>query len=90
MPRYIVIMYVVYMLRCVDNTLYTGIARDVERRIREHNEGARGARYTRGRRPVQLVYEERQVSRSMALKREAALKKLSRTQKDALIGRRGS
>jgi predicted GIY-YIG superfamily endonuclease len=76
----------VYMLRCRDGSLYTGVAVDVQRRLQEHNgELGQGARYTRSRRPVTLVYQETLTSRSAALKREAAIKKLSRTQKEQLI-----
>lgn len=76
----------VYMVRCADDTLYTGIARDVFRRVAEHN-GANecGARYTRARRPVVLVYQERLVGRSQAARREHRIKRLTRAQKEALI-----
>lgn len=75
----------VYILRCADGTLYTGITTDLARRLEEHNRGgAPGARYTRSRRPVQLIYSEAAASRSAAAKREAALKKLDRAAKLAL------
>ena len=74
----------VYLLRCADGTLYVGMTDDVDRRAAVHNSG-RGAKYTRGRRPVEPVYRERCESRSAALKREAALKKLSRRAKLALV-----
>ena len=74
----------VYVLRCRDGTLYTGIAVDLRRRIDAHRRGA-GAKYTRGRRPVTLVYRECQPDRSMALRREAALRRLGRAAKLALI-----
>jgi predicted GIY-YIG superfamily endonuclease len=74
----------VYILRCVDGTLYTGITKDLVRRTRQHNDGT-ASRYTRSRRPVKLVYQESQCSQSLALKREAAIKKLTRPQKMALI-----
>ena len=74
----------VYILRCRDGSLYTGITTDPERRCRQHNAGT-AARYTRGRRPTSLVYYEAQASRSLALKREAAIKALSRWQKELLI-----
>lgn len=77
----------VYMVRCRDGSLYTGITRDLARRVEEHNHGPNGARYTRSRRPVSLVYEEEVVSRSVALKREQAIKKLPVAAKRALIGR---
>lgn len=77
----------VYILRCSDGTLYTGYATDVLRRLKEHNGELNNvaARYTRGRRPVQLLYQESFSSRSEALKREAAIKKLSREEKEQLI-----
>jgi len=75
----------VYILRCADDTLYTGITTDVARRIDEHNAGkAPGARYTRGRRPVRLAYAEEAVNRSAASSREAAIKQLDRSRKLAL------
>lgn len=70
----------VYMLRCADGTLYTGMAADVERRLRVHRAG-QGAKYTRARLPVELVYREACASRSEALRREAAIKRLSRAEK---------
>jgi putative endonuclease len=73
----------VYMVRCADGTLYTGIATDVERRVAEHNAG-QGARYTRGRGPVTLVYREQAKDRPAALRREHAIKQLSSTKKRAL------
>ncbi len=75
----------VYMLRCSDNSLYTGITTDTARRVREHNSGSKGARYTRARRPVQLVYQEVAASRSAAAKRECQLKKMSPGQKRLLV-----
>ncbi|MFO8025343.1 GIY-YIG nuclease family protein [Thiohalophilus sp.] len=73
------------MLQCSDNSLYTGITIDPERRILEHNQDNKlGARYTRARRPVKLVYQEPCASRSMAAKREAEIRKLTRQQKLAL------
>lgn len=77
-------MYHVYILRCSDGTLYTGIATDVARRTAVHNSG-KGAKYTRSRRPVTVVYQEPQPDRSSALKREIEIKKLSRAQKLQLI-----
>ncbi len=74
----------VYILVCADGTLYTGWTTDVERRLEEHNAG-RGARYTRGRRPVELAYYEEVADRSTALRREAALRRLRRSEKLALI-----
>ena len=75
----------VYMVRCADGTLYTGITKDVKRRCKQHNAGT-ASRYTRTRLPVKLVYREVQPSRSLALKREAAIKAMTRRQKLALIG----
>ena len=72
----------VYILRCADDTLYTGVTTDPERRLREHNAGGRlGARYTRCRRPVALAHVELAADKSEAYRREAAIKKLSRTAK---------
>ena len=77
-----------YILRCADDSLYTGTAKDVTARLTAHNAG-RGARYTRGRGPVTLVYSEACGSRGDALKREAAIKRLTRADKDALIASAG-
>ena len=76
----------VYLLRCADGTLYTGVARDVQRRLRQHNgELAGGARYTSGRRPVELLWVESCNSRSAAQVREAEIRRLPRDGKLALI-----
>lgn len=76
----------VYILRCADGTFYTGIATDLERRLREHNSHDRlGARYTRARRPVELIYSEPHETRSEAAKREAQIKRMSRGEKEALV-----
>ena len=75
----------VYVVGCRDGSLYTGISTDVEARVARHNAGA-GARYTRARRPVRLLYVERKRSRSNALKREAAIKALSRARMIELVG----
>lgn len=72
--------YTVYVMRCSDGSLYTGIAADLSLRIKEHNAG-RGSRYTRSRLPVHLAYQERAGSRSEALKRELQIKRLSRKAK---------
>ncbi len=78
----------VYILRCADDSLYTGVATDLQRRLREHNDGgAQGARYTRARRPVTLVYSESAESRSAACRREAAIKKLCKAEKEGLVAR---
>lgn len=74
----------VYMLRCCDGTLYTGWTNDIESRLSSHSRGT-GAKYTRGRRPVTLVYLEKLPDKSAALKREAAIKKMKRPQKESLI-----
>lgn len=74
-----------YILECADGTFYTGWTTDPERRIKEHNRGT-GSRYTRSRRPVVLVYVEPQPDRSEAMKRERAIKALSRERKKRLIG----
>ncbi len=71
----------VYILECSDGTLYTGWTRDVEKRVREHNIGKNGAKYTKSRRPVKLVYFEKAEGLSEVLKREARIKKLSRKHK---------
>ena len=73
-----------YILRCGDNTLYTGITTDVEKRFEAHKSG-KGAKYTRGRGPLELAYREECGTHSDALKREAQIKKLTREQKQALI-----
>lgn len=75
----------VYIVCCGDGTYYTGIAKDLSRRISEHNSARGGARYTRSRRPVRLVYAEPADSRSAAAKREYQLKKLPLTRKKELI-----
>lgn len=74
----------VYILRCTDGTLYSGITTDISRRCRQHNDG-KASRYTRSRRPVRLVYQETHPDRGSALRREAAIKALSRSQKMAII-----
>ena len=73
----------VYMLRCGDGSLYTGVTDNVERRLTAHRAG-KGAKYTRGRGPLELVYMEEVPDKSAALKREIAVKKLTRGEKDAL------
>ena len=76
----------VYIVRCADGSLYTGIAKDVARRLEEHNSHrARSARYTLGRRPVELVYVENWETRSRAAAREWQIKRMSRSAKQALI-----
>lgn len=77
----------VYLLGCSDGTYYTGITSDIERRVAEHNESSRGARYTRARRPVVLVYKEVCESRSVAARREWEIRKLPRADKQLLAAR---
>lgn len=76
--------YFVYLLECADKSLYCGITNDLENRVQRHNAG-KGAKYTKVRRPVRLVYFEECSNKSAALKREFALKKLDRREKLALI-----
>lgn len=78
-------MWYLYILRCGDGTLYTGITTDVERRLEAHRQG-RGAKYTRGREPLELAYQEECGTHSEALKREYAVKQLTREEKEDLIG----
>ncbi|MDY0121928.1 MAG: GIY-YIG nuclease family protein [Sulfurimonas sp.] len=78
--------YSVYIVQCSDTTLYTGIAVDVAKRIDEHNHSAKGAKYTKVRRPVKLLYTEPCEDRSSASKREYEIKKMSREKKLKLIG----
>lgn len=78
-------MYYVYMLKCADETFYTGITTDVERRVAEHNASKLGAKYTSFRRPVESVYAKEFTNRSSASKEEARIKKLSRQEKIKLI-----
>ena len=73
-----------YILRCGDGTLYTGITTDIEKRLAVHSAG-KGAKYTRGRLPLELVYREYCADHSAALKREYAVKKLTRQEKEALV-----
>lgn len=75
----------VYMVRCADQTLYTGISTDVARRVDEHNQSPKAAAYTRARRPVELVYCEPCADRSSALKREHAIRRLSSLAKKNLL-----
>ena len=84
----VVSRYFVYMLRCADGTMYTGITTDIVRRVREHNSTKSGARYTQTRRPVSCVYAEQAHDRSSALKREYAIKRLSRQAKLQLVASR--
>ena len=77
--------YFVYILECCDGSLYTGITTDVTKRLEEHNSSDKGAKYTKARRPVKLLYEESSSDRSSASKREYAIKKLTRLKKLQLI-----
>lgn len=77
-------MHFVYMVRCVDDSLYTGYTTDLKRRVKTHNEG-KGAKYTRSRLPVKLVYYKEVKSMSEGLKLEAKLKKLSKNKKEDLV-----
>lgn len=82
-------MWYTYMVRCNDQTLYTGITTDPEKRLAAHNNGKKGAKYTRARRPVRLVYLEACPSRSAAAKREYALKQLDLAAKLQLLQDKG-
>ncbi len=73
--------WTVYIIRCDDNSLYTGITTELERRFQEHLDHPRGAKYFNGRKPLEVVYSENDHTRSSALQREAAIKKLSRDEK---------
>lgn len=77
-------MACVYILECSDGTLYTGYAMDINRRLQEHRQGT-ASKYTRSRLPVKLVYLEEVESKSMAMKREYAIKQMTRSQKQVLI-----
>lgn len=87
--KYIIVIpmnkeHYVYILKCSDNTYYTGYTTSLSRRFKQHQEG-KAAKYTRGRRPVDLLYYERLENRSVGLKRENEIKALTRTEKDLLI-----
>jgi putative endonuclease len=77
--------YFCYILECADGTYYTGWTTDPRRRTRQHNKGNRGAAYTRQRRPARLVFVEEQADRASAMRRERAIKKFNRRQKQALV-----
>ncbi len=81
--------YTVYILRCADGSLYTGIAKDAQKRLAQHNAG-KGAKYTRSRLPAELVYTEPAPDKSAALKREIELKRLSHAEKQQLISKKTS
>ncbi len=78
--------WTVYILRCGDGSLYTGIAKDVQARVKQHNDG-RGATYTRTRLPVELLYQQEGMTRSQALIREAEIKAMSRAKKEEVISK---
>jgi putative endonuclease len=80
-------MYYLYILKCADKTLYTGITVDLERRVGEHNHSKLGAKYTKARRPVEIVYSKKFRNRSSASKEESRIKNLSREEKFELINR---
>ena len=80
-------MWYVYILRCGDGTLYTGITPDVQARLSQHQQG-KGAKYTRGRGPLTLVYTESCADRAEASRREYAIKQLPRTEKEKLIAQK--
>jgi putative endonuclease len=79
--------WTVYIIRCTDDSLYTGVTTDVDRRFAEHANSKQGARYFNGRQPVEVVYRETGHDRSSACRREAAIKKLSRENKLRLINK---
>lgn len=83
-------MYYLYILKCVDGTLYTGITTDLKRRAAEHNSSKLGAKYTATRQPVRLVYSKKFKNRSLASKAEAQIKKLKKPQKLELIKKSNS
>ncbi|HPL93264.1 MAG TPA: GIY-YIG nuclease family protein [bacterium] len=83
-------MYYLYLLQCADGTFYTGITVDLERRLKEHNESKLGAKYTRARRPVKLLYSRRFKNRSTASKAEYALKQLSHQEKSLFLAKKPS
>jgi len=78
-------MFFCYLLKCRDGTFYTGITTDLARRVREHNASPRGAKYTRGRRPVRLIYAKKYRTRSAACREEARVKSLPRREKLEMI-----
>lgn len=78
-------LWYLYILKCSDDTLYTGITTDLQRRVEEHNSSPKGAKYTRIRRPVELIYFESHKDKSGATIREIEIKKLSRAKKLELI-----
>ncbi|PIR14072.1 endonuclease [Candidatus Falkowbacteria bacterium CG11_big_fil_rev_8_21_14_0_20_39_10] len=81
-------MWHIYILECKDKTFYTGITTNLKRRLEEHNTSGLGAKYTKGRRPVKLVYSIRKKGKPGALKEEYRLKKLSRVEKIKIINKK--
>lgn len=79
------VMYYLYILQCVDGTLYTGITTDLKRRVAEHGAGKLGAKYTSARRPVKLVFSKKFKNRSTASKQEALIKKMKRAEKLEMV-----
>jgi len=78
-------MWQVYILKCADGTFYTGITTDLKRRVSEHNDSLLGAKYTRSRRPVKLVFSRKMKNKSIATKEERRIKKMTRQEKNKLI-----
>jgi len=78
-------MWYVYILKCADDTFYTGVTKDLKRRVEEHNSSKLGAKYTRGRRPVSLVFSKRKKDYSRVLKEEYRIKRLKKVEKIKLI-----
>ncbi len=76
--------WTVYILRCKDSTLYTGITKDIKRRVKQHNDG-KASKYTQSRRPVNIVYKEKKMGRANALVREAEIKQYSKGKKEQLV-----
>lgn len=79
-------MYYLYILKCADDSLYTGITVNLDQRVNQHNSSKLGAKYTRTRRPVKVVYTKKFANRSKAVKEELRIKKLSRKEKLKMIG----
>lgn len=78
-------MWFVYMIRCSDNSLYTGVTTNIERRFKEHQESKKGSKYARAKIPLRVVYQETHPNRSEAQIREAQLKKYTKTEKEKLV-----
>lgn len=82
------VVYFFYVLRCADDSLYCGVTRDLEKRLKEHNsDGARGAKYVRARRPAELAYVEEHADKSTAMKREYEVKQWTKKRKELLVAR---